>query len=354
MTDVIKNFAVAGNTVTWAPFGEGHINSTYIFTCDTGVSYILQKISRAAFKKPEELMSNISKVCAMLEEKFTDHRASMHLVPAADGKSFYVDPEGEYWRVYEFVAGSICLQKVSRPEELYKTGHAFGSFQRALTDFPVDELYETIPNFHNTPDRYRLFHEAIERDACGRASDCREEIEFALAREKEAASIVAAMAAGEIPTRVTHNDTKLNNILLDYETREPLCVIDLDTVMPGSTLYDFGDLIRFGASTAAEDERDLSRVQLSEELFEMAAKGYLDGCAGILTEKEIEMLPLGAKLMTLECGTRFLTDHLNGDTYFKIHREGQNLDRCRTQFKLVREMEEKEEKLAEIIKKCAE
>lgn len=345
MFDIIRRFAVCGAPALCGPFGEGHINETYLVTCTTGLSYILQKISRAAFKHPDQLMSNISSVCSFLDARLDDRRASMHLVPTLTGESWYEAEDGGCWRMYEFVAGSVCLQKAERPEDLYKTALTFGRFQRYLSAFPADTLYETIPNFHNTPDRYRLFRAALEKDVCGRAASCRAEIDFALAHEAEADSITAAMRSGVLPVRVTHNDTKLNNILLDYHTREPLCVIDLDTVMPGSSLYDFGDLIRFGASTAAEDETDLSLVSVSLDLYKTAADGFQTGCGDMLTDAERSMLPIGAKLMTLECGLRFLTDYLSGDEYFHISRERHNLDRCRTQFKLVSDMEAKWDKL---------
>lgn len=348
MDSIVRQFRVEGALAVWGPFGQGHINETYIFTCDTGCTYLLQKISSAAFKRPTELMENISAVCAYLERRLSERRASMHLVPTLDGRSCYRDPDGEYWRVYEFVTGSLCLQRAASPEELYRTALAFGRFQRDLVDFPAATLYETIPDFHNTPARYRAFHAALESDAFGRAAQCREETAFVLEREAGAGQIVEAMASGLLPVRVTHNDTKLNNILLDYHSHQPLCVIDLDTVMPGSSLYDFGDLVRFGASTAAEDERDLEKVSLSTELFTMAVRGYLEGCGDSLTPAEIALLPLGAKLMTLECGLRFLTDYLMGDRYFRIHREGQNLDRCRTQLRLTADIERKWSELARI------
>ena len=350
MDSIVRQFRVEGELAVWGRFGQGHINETYIFTCSTGSTYLLQKISSAAFKKPGELMANISAVCAYLEGRLGERRASMHLVPTLDGESYYRDGSGDCWRVYEFVTGSLCLQRAASPVELYRTALAFGRFQRELADFPVDSLYETIPDFHNTPARYRALHKALYADICGRAALCREETAFALEREAQAGQIVDAMASGLLPVRVTHNDTKLNNILLDYKTHEPLCVIDLDTVMPGSSLYDFGDLIRFGASTAAEDETDLSRVTLSTELFAMAVRGFLEGCGDSLTATEISMLPVGAKLMTLECGVRFLADYLQGDVYFRVHRETHNLDRCRTQFKLASDMERKWDALSEIVK----
>jgi len=228
---------------------------------------------------------------------------------------------------------------------------AFGTFQQQLKDFPAETLCEVIPNFHNTVDRYRIFKEALAADVCGRAASVKAEIDFALAREQEAGTLVNMLAEGKLPLRVTHNDTKLNNVMLDEATRKPLCVIDLDTTMPGLSLYDFGDSIRFGAATAAEDEKDLDKMVMDINLFETYTKGFLSACPG-LTENERDMLPMGAKLMTLECGVRFLTDYLSGDTYFRTHYEGQNLDRCRTQFKLVADMESKWDEMKRIVKEC--
>jgi len=259
--------------------------------------------------------------------------------------------DGNFWRVYDFVEDSICLQLPETPEDFYQSAVAFGNFQQQLKDFPAHTLCEVIPNFHNTADRYRLFREALAADVCGRAAQVRDEVEFALAREEEAATLVNMLAAGELPLRVTHNDTKLNNVMLDARTRKPLCVVDLDTVMPGLSLYDFGDSIRFGAATAAEDEKDLSKVWMDLNLYETYTRGFLSACPG-LTQNERDMLPMGAKLMTLECGVRFLTDYLNGDVYFSTHYEGQNLDRCRTQFKLVADMESKWDDMKRIVKEC--
>ena len=232
--------------------------------------------------------------------------------------------------------------------DFYQSAVAFGQFQQQLQDFPADTLHETIPNFHNTVDRYRIFHEVLAADPMHRAGEVTDEIQFVLDREEEAGTLVHLLQEGKLPLRVTHNDTKLNNVMLDETTRTPLCVIDLDTVMPGLSAYDFGDSIRFGAATAAEDEKDLSKMEMDLELFRTYAKGFLHACPD-LTPMEKKMLPMGAKLMTLECGLRFLTDYLDGDHYFAVHREGQNLDRCRTQFKLVADMESKWTAMASII-----
>ena len=250
--------------------------------------------------------------------------------------------------MYDFVEDSICLQLPETDEDFYQSAVGFGTFQQMLTDFPAEKLHETITNFHNTPGRYRAFLESLERDPMHRTAQVQPEIEFALARQAEMSAIQNALTAGELPLRVTHNDTKLNNVLLDAATRQALCVIDLDTVMPGSSLYDFGDSIRFGAATAAEDEKDLSKMGMSLERFRVFTRGYVRACPG-LTAKELELLPMGAKTMTMECGVRFLTDYLDGDHYFAVHREGQNLDRCRTQFKLVADMEKKWDEMRKIV-----
>ena len=250
--------------------------------------------------------------------------------------------------MYDFVEDTICLQQPETDEDFYQSAVGFGTFQQLLAEFPAEKLHETIPNFHNTPDRYRAFLETLERDPMRRAAQVQPEIEFALARQSEMAALQTALKSGELPLRVTHNDTKLNNVLLDAKTRKALCVIDLDTVMPGSSLYDFGDSIRFGAATAAEDERDLSRMEMSLERFRIFTRGYVRSCPGLM-QKELELLPLGAKTMTMECGVRFLTDYLDGDHYFAVHRGGQNLDRARTQFRLVADMEKKWNEMQKIV-----
>lgn len=262
-----------------------------------------------------------------------------------------MDSEGEYWRAYKFITGATSYDAVETPEDFYQSAVSFGNFQRLLAEYPAETLHETIEGFHDTKARFAVFKKAVEEDACGRAASVQKEIDFVLAHEDVANVFGDMLAKGELPLRVTHNDTKLNNIMIDDETRKGICVIDLDTVMPGLAMNDFGDSIRFGASTAAEDEQDLSKVSCDMGLFEIYTKGYIEGCGGRLTEKEIEMLPMGAKVMTFECGMRFLTDYLEGDHYFKIHREGHNLDRCRTQFKLVEDMEAKWDTMQEIVKK---
>ena len=314
----------------------------------SGRRYILQMINHHTFRDVAGLMENISSVTEHLRRKSGDPRRALTLVPTTSG-ACYLCVQGEYWRMYNFVEDTICLQLPETDEDFYQSAVGFGTFQRMLADFPVASLHETIPNFHNTPDRFRAFIETVDRDPMHLAKNVQPEIKFALDRQAEMATIQNALAVGELPLRVTHNDTKLNNVLLDAATRQALCVIDLDTVMPGSSLFDFGDYIRFGAATAAEDEQDLSKVEMSLERFRVFTRGYVRSCPG-LTAKELELLPLGAKTMTMECGIRFLADYLDGDHYFAIHRDGQNLDRCRTQFKLVADMEKKWAEMQKIVK----
>ena len=358
--EAIAHFAIEGTVIEKCPYGNGHINDTFLLVYDTPEGkkrYILQRMNHSIFKNPPMLMENMTHVTQYLREiilaqgKDPD-RETLNVVKTREGESFYRDTDQNYWRVFPFIEGSICLEKVESPKDFYDSGAAFGNFQKMLADYPAKTLYETIPDFHNTPSRFRNFQNAVAQDKLGRAAMAEKEIAFAMARKEQASALTDLLKEGKLPLRVTHNDTKLNNILFDADTKEALCIIDLDTVMPGLSLYDFGDSIRFGASTGAEDEQDLSKVELDLSLFEAFTKGYLEGCGGSLTETETQMLPMGAKLMTFECGLRFLTDFLEGDTYFKIHRENHNLDRARTQFKLVADMEAKWADMAEIVNKC--
>lgn len=338
--------------------GNGHINDTFLVTCQMAEGktrrYILQRMNQEVFKNPKELMENVTGVTTFLQNKIRENggdpeREALNVILLKDGGSYWQEEDNTFWRVYRFVEGADSLDVVERPEEFYESAVAFGQFQKLLADYPAESLHETIPNFHNTIDRVEKFKTAVEADVMKRAADVREEIQFVLDREADCHVLCDMLAAGEIPLRVTHNDTKLNNIMLDHETGKGICVIDLDTVMPGSALYDYGDSIRFGANTGAEDEKDLSKISCDLELFALYTKGFIEGCGGSLTEKEIRMLPMGAKLMTLECGMRFLTDYLEGDHYFKIHRPEHNLDRTRTQFRMVKDMEDKWEKMQEIV-----
>lgn len=339
MEKILKAFAFDGKTVSSEKYGSGHINSTFLVVTDTGKRYILQKINNTIFPNVEGLMNNIMLVTEHLKKKYDDPRRVLNIIKTTDGKP-YTEVGGEYWRAYDFVEDSICLQLPENNDDFYESAVAFGNFGQELSDFPVEKLIEVIPDFHNTPSRFKKFHEVLEKDLLGRAALVQEEIKFCLDREEEMGTLQRLRNEKVLPDRVTHNDTKLNNVLLDKNTRKSLCVIDLDTVMPGLCLYDYGDSIRFGASTALEDEKDLSKVSMSLELFEIYTKGFLKSCP-YLTKAEREYLPMGAKTMTFECGLRFLTDYIDGDHYFAVHREGHNLDRARTQFKLVADMEDK-------------
>ncbi len=340
------------------PYGNGHINQTYLVETEAGkgARYILQRVNTNVFRQPKELMANIQAVTKFLGEKIAKNggdpdRETLTLIPLKETEAIYLETEDGFYRMYLFVEDSVCMDAVETPEQFETCGYAFGNFAQMLAEFPAETLYEVIPNFHNTQDRYRKFEEALAKDALGRAASVQEEIAFVRAHAHYAPMLQDAMKVGKLPLRVTHNDTKLNNILFDAETQAPLCVIDLDTIMPGFSAFDFGDSIRFGANTAAEDEKDLSKVQLDLSLFECYTRGYLKGCNGALDREEIALLPVGAILMTLECGVRFLTDYLEGDTYFKIHRPEHNLDRCRTQFRLVAEMEKHREEMDAIMER---
>lgn len=335
------------------PYGNGHINDTYLVKYDNGgeVLYILQAINTNVFKEPENLMENIQRVTEFLGKDGADSRHVLTLIKTFDGAVFYKDEDGAYWRMYDFVTDSLCLERPESIEDFYECAYAFGKFQRDLGDFPADTLSEAIPDFHNTPKRYQNFLKALEADKCGRAKDVKEEIDFVMSRKDFYSVLYDNHEKGLLPLRVTHNDTKSNNVLLDAKTRKPLCVIDLDTIMPGFSVNDFGDSIRFGANTAAEDEKDVSKVLLDIKLFEAYTEGYLAGCGDVFENSEIMLLPEGAKMMTIECGMRFLTDYLEGDTYFKTAYPEHNLVRCRTQFKLVKEMENHFDELKAIVKK---
>lgn len=353
---VIGAFALEGTLTECIPYGSGHINDTYRLSYDTGKRYILQRMNKSIFTRPVELMENVSGVTEWLKKKILEHggdveRETLNFVMTKEGQSYYIDSEGEYWRVYLFIENASCYDTVKDDNDFYQSALAFGNFQRLLAQYPAETLYETIPDFHNTVDRLEKFKKAVEKDVCGRAASVEKEIRFVMDRTELAHVLCDMQEQGKLPLRVTHNDTKLNNIMIDNETGKGICVIDLDTVMPGLSVNDFGDSIRFGASTGAEDEQDLSKISCDLHLFEVYAKGFIEGCGGALTQAELDALPMGAILMTFECGMRFLTDYLEGDHYFKIHREGHNLDRCRTQFKLVADMEEKLPQMKAIIDK---
>ena len=341
-------FVTNGNPVSCEEFGHGHINHTLKIQTDSGAEYILQRINKYVFKDPVKVMENASAVTNYLRETQNDPNGSLHFIPTkADGTFCHRDENDEYWRMYDYVGG-FCLDMPESDEDFYQSAVAFGRFQHQLSDFPADSLYETIPEFHNTIDRFRQLKESIAADAMGRLAGVQEEAAFALQQEEIGSVLQKMRESGELPLRVTHNDTKLNNVLLDRNTRKCLCVLDLDTVMPGLSVHDFGDSIRFGAATAAEDEKDLSKVTMDLHLFEVYTRGFLEA-ATTLTDKEVEMLPLGALTMTLEVGIRFLKDYLDGDHYFKTAYADHNLVRARTQLKLVADMHSKWDEMNRIV-----
>ncbi|MCI8565541.1 MAG: aminoglycoside phosphotransferase family protein [Lachnospiraceae bacterium] len=364
---VLNEFDLEGPVISARPYGSGHINDTFLVTVQTDDGgraenasrsrekrYILQRMNDDIFHDPKALMENVVHVTSFLQQKIKEQggdpeRETLNIIRTKDGRSFVQDSEGNPWRMYRFIENATSFDQVEKPDDFYQSALAFGRFQRMLADYPAGTLHETIPDFHNTPVRLAAFKKAVEEDVCRRAAGVEKEIRFILDREADTHVLTDLQAQGRLPLRVTHNDTKLNNVMIDNATGQGLCVIDLDTVMPGLALNDYGDSIRFGASTAAEDETDLSKVSCDLELFELYTRGFIEGCGGSLTEMELAMLPMGAKLMTLECGMRFLADYLQGDIYFKTHRKGHNLDRCRTQLKLVWDMEKKWEQMQAVV-----
>ena len=347
-------FQMDGAPVACEEFGHGHINSTYKITTDTGHEYVLQKINKYVFHNPVQLMANANAVTSFIREREADPRAAIHFIPTRndDGSFCHRDSDGEFWRMYDYVGG-FCVDQPETDEDFYQSAVAFGRFQHLLADFPADTLYETIPNFHNTVDRYRQLEESIRQDLEHRVKRARQEIAFALDRKEKACSLQRMRESGELPLRVTHNDTKLNNVMLDEDTDHAVCVIDLDTVMPGSILYDFGDMVRTMTSPAAEDEEDLDKVRMRMPMFQSIVEGYLAAAHGFLTQAEIDQLAFSGKLITLEIGIRFLTDYLEGDQYFKVSRPDHNLIRCRTQLKLVECIEQELPSMEQYVKRVA-
>ena len=349
LLEIAGRFQLDQAPVSAVPHGAGHINRTYCVVTGSGRRYILQKINNRIFPDVKGLMENITGVTGYLAQQESDPRRVLHVVPTLAGEDYLNPEEGSYWRVYDFVENALCLQLPETDYDFYSSALAFGRFQQQLKDYPAATLHEVIPNFHNTVDRYRQFKEILAKDPVGRAELCRDEIDFVLAHEEDGAYLVRQLEAGILPLKVTHNDTKLNNVMLDEVTKEPLCVIDLDTIMPGLPAYDFGDSIRFGASTALEDEEDLTKVNFDMDRFKAYTKGYLEACPD-LTPEERDSLVWGAKIMTLECGTRFLADFIDGDHYFGVSKPNHNLLRARTQFKLVREMEKVWDEMFEVVR----
>ncbi|MBQ3219361.1 MAG: aminoglycoside phosphotransferase family protein [Clostridia bacterium] len=355
---ILSNFKIDGTLVSCERYGEGHINETYLAVVDNGkkVNYILQRINDKIFPV-EKLMNNIRLVTEFNRKKIVERggnpdREALSLIYTKDEKSYYYDKKsGGYFRVYVFITDAISYQVVEKPEHFYYSAVAFGNFASLLKEFDATQLFEVIPDFHNTKKRFNDFSNSLKADKLNRAKDVKAEIEFVLKREEYCGRIVELLKSGEMPTKVTHNDTKLNNVMLDSESGKPVAVIDLDTIMPGSICYDFGDSIRFGCNPASEDEKDLSKVNFDLNLFEQYTKGYLQALGESVTKVEKENLAFGAILMTYECGMRFLTDYLDGDVYFHVKRDGHNLDRARTQFKLVEDMEKLYPKMLEIVQK---
>ena len=357
---IISQFQVEGKLVSCERYGEGHINETYLAVMDVDgkpLNYILQKINTKLFVAVDELMNNIRLVTEFNRAKIIANggnpdRESLSLVYTIDGKPYYRCAECDgCFRVYKFITDAIAYQVVEKPEHFYQSAVAFGNFANLLAEFDATQLYEVLPRFHDTEKRFNDFMNSLNADKMDRAKDIQKEIDFVLSRKDYCGRIVNLLKSGEMPTKVTHNDTKLNNVMLDATTGEPVAVIDLDTIMPGSICYDFGDSIRFGCNPCAEDEKDLSKVNFQINLFEQYAKGYLSAVGKGATQIERDNLAFGAILMTYECGMRFLADYLDGDVYFRTHRPGQNLDRARTQFKLIEDMEKCFDEMQAIVKK---
>jgi aminoglycoside phosphotransferase (APT) family kinase protein len=347
-----RHFQISGTFLGATPYGSGHINDSYcavFLEAGAPVRYLLQRINHGIFKNPAALMENIQRVTEHLAAQMADEpdrdRRVLTLIPARDGRAWHVDEEGNHWRAFRFIENAHTYDAVESAEQAFQAAKAFGHFQKLLASLPAPRLHDTIPDFHNTPKRFTALVEAIASDVTGRAVQAKPEIDFALKHQP----IASVLLSANLPERVTHNDTKFNNVLLDDDTGEGICVIDLDTVMPGLALYDFGDMVRTTTSPAMEDERDLSRVTMQFPMFEALVRGYLTSAGDFLTRAEKQHLVFSGKLIAFEQGVRFLTDYLAGDTYYKVHRESQNIDRCRTQFKLVESIEQQEERMERLV-----
>ncbi len=351
LKSISRHFQIYGEILHAEPLKIGHINETYTATYDQGgtrVRYIHQKLNRTVFKNPAGVMKNLMRVTGHLRKKLEARevkditRRTLIVIPTRDGRSYHRNGDHEVWRTFVYVEGVKTHEAVQTPQQALQAGKAFGEFQSLLVDLPGDRLVETIPNFHNTRKRFEAFQRAVAEDRFNRAASASAEIGFAQAHENVVGVIVDAMAKGQIPERITHNDTKFNNVMLDAETGEAMCIVDLDTVMPGCALYDFGDMVRTTTSPTLEDEPDLTKVKMQMPMFKQLARGYLESAGAFLTKRERALIAFSGKLITLETGLRFLTDYLSGDVYFRTHRPGHNLDRCRTQFKLVESIEKQE------------
>jgi Ser/Thr protein kinase RdoA (MazF antagonist) len=350
--DLARQFQVAGGQFSAEPFGHGHINDTYRVTVGHGEPrhrYILQRLNHVVFQNPAAVMENIRRVTAHLGQKIAGQpdaaRRVLTLVPALDGQPFYRDAAGNWWRMFPFIEGTRAVEVVASPAQAFAAAQAFGQFQKLLADLPAPRLHDTIPDFHHTPKRFAALEKAVAADACNRAAQAKPEIEFARRHQAVCHDLLDA----QLPERVTHNDTKINNVLLDEATGEGVCVIDLDTVMPGLALYDFGDMVRSMTNPAAEGERDLAKVEMQFPVFEALLRGYLSSAAEFLTPAEKSFLPVAGQVITFELGLRFLADFLAGDAYFKVSREGENLDRCRVQFKLFESIRRQESAMNRLV-----
>lgn len=361
-SSLVEKFQLFGTLREAVPHGSGHINDTFAATFSvsgTRLRYIFQRINHHVFRNPEALMDNILRVTTEVHRQLMASgvpdptRRGLTVVPAKDGRPFVLDDEGSYWRCYLFIEGAATYDAVTEPRMAYEAARAFGQFQQMLTDLPGPRLHETIPDFHNTPARLRRLQEAATADKCGRLAEAGPEWDFIRARAAQVGVLTGLQERGEIPERITHNDTKLNNVMIDDATGAGICVIDLDTVMPGLALYDFGDMVRTATSPALEDEQDLSKVVMRLPMFEALVRGYLASAGAFLNEAEKAHLAFSGKLITLEIGIRFLTDHLEGDVYFKTKRAGHNLDRCRTQLALVASIEAQEEAMEKLVREVA-
>jgi aminoglycoside phosphotransferase (APT) family kinase protein len=357
---IIRNFQIEGEFLDAVPYGSGHINDTYLVRTKRpnkrASAFILQRINNQVFKKPAEVMHNMERVTGHIREAVAaaggdPPRKKITLIPARGGSSYFVSDSGDYWRVLRFIEGARTYQRATNPAHYYHAARAFGEFLKLLSNYPASHLFNIMPGFHHTPRRYRAFLDALDRDPVQRARKVKPEIEFIIDRERETGILVDLTERGIMPERVTHNDTKIDNVMIDDETGEGVCVIDLDTVMPGWVVFDFGDSVRSGANTGAEDEPDIAKVSFDLNVFDRLVNGFLDATRDILIPIEVEKLAFGAKLITLEQGIRFLTDYLNGDTYYKIQHPDQNLDRSRTQLKMVADMEAKSDQMEAIVEK---
>ncbi len=355
--EICDQFAVYGDFLVAVPFGAGHVNDTFQLTYDQGgvrLHYTLQRINHYVFKEPAKVMENIDRVTRHLLNKIhashvETRKRTIRLLRTFSNQPYVQDKRGNYWRAYVFIENARAYNLLESPDQAYHAAEAFGNFQKELVDLPGPRLHETIPDFHNTPKRLEALKRAIKADPCNRARGVRREIDFIMRREADTHKLLQLNAAGDIPERITHNDTKVNNILIDDLSGEGICVIDLDTVMPGLALYDFGDMVRAGANAAEEDEMMLDKVFMRFDMFESLLKGFLKSTGDFLTPAERENLPFSGKLITMEIGIRFLTDYLEGDNYFKIRRPNHNLDRCRTQLKLVDSIEQQMAKMMKLL-----